>query len=132
MMLAGVLKMQIRECLFPKRNFICICTERCKRLWPSRVRPLRHRRFQRTFAAALLTSLLVAISNGDELLFLGPQLPVGESPVSVTTGDFNGDNVTDLAIANQVSDNVSVLLGLGGGTCTTRSFMSLEMLQLPS
>ncbi len=35
---------------------------------------------------------------------------------SVTTGDFNGDGLTDLATANDDSDDVSVLLGNGDGT----------------
>jgi hypothetical protein len=39
--------------------------------------------------------------------------PVGDAPRSVTTGDFNGDGLTDLAVANQVADNVSILLNLG-------------------
>ncbi len=41
---------------------------------------------------------------------------VGLDPNSVTTGDINGDGVTDLATANHDSDNVSVLLGVGDGT----------------
>ncbi len=36
---------------------------------------------------------------------------VGNSPTSVTTGDFNGDGITDLATANFNSNDVSVLLG---------------------
>jgi hypothetical protein len=31
-------------------------------------------------------------------------------------GDFNGDGKQDLAVANQLSDNVSILLGNGNGT----------------
>ena len=39
------------------------------------------------------------------------------TPRSVTTGDFNGDGLTDLATANyDYSDDVSVLLGVGDGT----------------
>src|SRR3989442_1278032 len=40
----------------------------------------------------------------------------GTNPVSVAVGDFNGDGKADLAVANQQSDNVSVLLGNGDGT----------------
>ncbi len=39
----------------------------------------------------------------------------GDSPQSVTTGDFNEDGNLDLATANFFSDNVSVLLGDGAG-----------------
>src|SRR5438552_7096867 len=40
----------------------------------------------------------------------------GSNPVFVTTGDLNGDGKLDLAVANQFSGNVSVLLGRGDGT----------------
>ena len=36
-------------------------------------------------------------------------------PVSVAVGDFNGDGKQDLAVANDSSDNVSILLGDGTG-----------------
>lgn len=47
--------------------------------------------------------------------------PVGSDPVSIATGDFNGDGVPDLAVANQegfgsASGSVSVLIGKGDGT----------------
>jgi VCBS repeat protein/FG-GAP repeat protein len=35
----------------------------------------------------------------------------GESPVSLAVGDFNGDGIQDLAVANMYADSVSVLLG---------------------
>jgi hypothetical protein len=41
---------------------------------------------------------------------------VGANPVAVGVGDFNHDGRADLAVANQGSQNVSVLLGLGDGT----------------
>ena len=34
----------------------------------------------------------------------------GPSPTSVAVGDFNGDGVQDLAVANQLSNDVSVLI----------------------
>jgi len=34
----------------------------------------------------------------------------------VAVGDFNGDGKPDLAVANEYSDNVSVLLGNGDGS----------------
>ncbi len=67
-------------------------------------------------AAAALTPLLVASSNGDGPLFPGPTFAAGDVPNAVTTGDFNGDGLTDLVTANGDSDDVSVLLGNGDGT----------------
>ena len=40
----------------------------------------------------------------------------GTRPNSVAPGDFNGDGVQDLAVANVDSSNVSVLLGNGDGS----------------
>ena len=67
-----------------------------------RRRASRTRSLRRMLAAAALTPLLVASTNGDEPLFPGLQFPAGDSPTSVTTGDFNGDGVTDLATANRI------------------------------
>jgi FG-GAP-like repeat/FG-GAP repeat len=44
--------------------------------------------------------------------------PVGNGPVSVVVADFNGDGKADLAIANNGSNNVTVLLGDGNGGFT--------------
>jgi hypothetical protein len=46
---------------------------------------------------------------------------VGSEPISVSVGDFNGDDNLDLAVANQIFANgtVSVLLGHGDGTFGT-------------
>ena len=64
------------------------------------------------------TPLLESTAAGqcDGSLFPGPTFAAGDRPLSVTTGDFNGDGVTDLATANSYSDDVSVLLGNGDGT----------------
>jgi hypothetical protein len=40
----------------------------------------------------------------------------GTNPDSAAVGDFNGDGKMDLAVANEGSDNVSILLGNGDGT----------------
>src|SRR5918993_4058699 len=41
---------------------------------------------------------------------------VGNGPLSVAVGDFNGDTFLDLAVANFNSNNVSILLGTGTGS----------------
>jgi outer membrane protein assembly factor BamB len=59
---------------------------------------------------------------GASLKFLQNSTPgVGSSPVSVTTGDFNGDGYLDLATTNDVSYTVSILLNNGDGTFTQGS-----------
>src|ERR1700730_8742318 len=40
----------------------------------------------------------------------------GSFPISVAVGDFNGDGKLDLAVANEFSNTVSILLGTGTGS----------------
>jgi hypothetical protein len=42
--------------------------------------------------------------------------PVGVAPSAIVAGDFNRDGHLDLAVANQSSNDISVLLGNGDGT----------------
>jgi hypothetical protein len=54
--------------------------------------------------------------GGSTLAFLPPvSYAAGLNPSSLTVGDFRGDGKLDLAVANQDSNNVSVLLGNGDG-----------------
>jgi hypothetical protein len=53
--------------------------------------------------------------------FTAPTFPVGTTPVAVAVGDFNGDGKLDLAVVNQGSKTMSVLLGNGDGTEQTRT-----------
>jgi hypothetical protein len=63
-------------------------------------------------------SVSILLGNGDGTFNQAPQSPltVGKSPVFVATADFNGDGIEDLAVANQVDNTVSILLGNGDGT----------------
>ena len=40
----------------------------------------------------------------------------GTDPVTVTTADFNGDDIVDLAVVNRQSTNIGILLGTAAGT----------------
>jgi hypothetical protein len=44
-----------------------------------------------------------------------PPVPVGLFPVALVTGDFNGDGRLDIAVVNEFSNTVSILLNDGGG-----------------
>jgi hypothetical protein len=56
----------------------------------------------------------VLVGNGDGTFQVPRNFGAGSFPRSVAVGDFNGDGVLDLAVAN--SSNVSVLLGNGDGS----------------
>ena len=45
----------------------------------------------------------------------GSPFPVGVNPRAVAVADLNGDSKPDLAVANAMNDNVTVLLGNGKG-----------------
>lgn len=42
-------------------------------------------------------------------------IPVGKFPVDAALSDFNGDDLVDVAVANQDSNDVSIILGQGDG-----------------
>ena len=46
---------------------------------------------------------------------VGIGIPVGNTPTAIITADFNKDGKADLAVSNEGSDNVSILLGSGTG-----------------
>jgi hypothetical protein len=67
----------------------------------------------------------VLLGNGDGTFQPARSFAAGTRPSSVAVGDFNGDGVLDLAVANFGSFNVSVLLGNGDGTFQApRSFVA--------
>ena len=48
----------------------------------------------------------------------GSPIAAGTNPRSIAVADFNGDGKLDLALGNQGSDNLTILLGNGDGTFT--------------
>lgn len=59
------------------------------------------------------------ITNASSSVSFSTQsMAVGSNPNGIVTADFNGDGIPDLAIANQGSNTVSILLGDGDGTFT--------------
>ena len=62
--------------------------------------------------------MLAAVAPGaaHALTYSGPtNFATGTGPTGLTAGLFNGDSNTDLAVANDGSNNVSILLGNGTG-----------------
>ncbi len=43
-------------------------------------------------------------------------IPVGNDPTAITSGDFSGNGILDLAVTNLADNTVSVLMGNGDGT----------------
>jgi hypothetical protein len=62
----------------------------------------------------------ILLGNGKGAFTAAPQSPVtvGNNPWFIATGDFNGDGIADLAVANTGSNTISILLGSGKGTFT--------------
>jgi hypothetical protein len=64
-------------------------------------------------------NISVLLGNGDgtfTAVAASHTTGTGSGPVAIATGDFNGDGVIDLAVANSLTNNVIVLLGVGDGT----------------
>ena len=61
-------------------------------------------------------SVSVLLGNGDGTFQPARTFAAGNQPDSVAVGDFTGNHIADLAVANRGSGTVSVLLGNGDGT----------------
>lgn len=57
--------------------------------------------------------------------FTPTNFAAGVNPTNVAVADFNNDNKPDLAVTNQVSNDVSILLGNGYGTFGSQSFITV-------
>jgi hypothetical protein len=60
----------------------------------------------------------VLLGNGDGTFTMKSSPAVGNDPYAIAVGDFNGDDIPDLAVANNQDSTVSILLGKGDGTFT--------------
>lgn len=72
-----------------------------------------------TASASNVVLFTVTPNRGDNATFnAAPPAITGGNSISVAVGDFNGDRKQDLAIANQYTDFISVLVGDGAGNFT--------------
>src|SRR5206468_1233709 len=69
------------------------------------------------------STVSILLGNGDGTFQSAIGYPTGQTPNQVTAGDFNGDGRLDLAVANQGSYTVSILLQ---ATTVTLSSTSLK------
>jgi hypothetical protein len=76
-----------------------------------------------TGGSANYVSILIGMGNGGFAPRATPPawFAVGDAPTAVAAGDFDGDGRTDLAAADDWSDDVAVLLADGGGAFRTGS-----------
>ena len=63
-------------------------------------------------------TILLGNGAGDFTEAPGSTERTGVGPSAVAVGDFDGDGDLDLAVTNQVSDDVTILLGNGAGDFT--------------
>lgn len=61
---------------------------------------------------------------GDGTIASSSSVAVGTTPRGITRGDFNADGILDLAVANNGSDTVTVLLGSGSGARGDGAFVA--------
>jgi sugar lactone lactonase YvrE len=71
-----------------------------------------------TSGAPGTVTILLGSGNGTFTPATGSPVSVGRTPQSVSVGDFNGDGIPDLAVANNGDDTVTILLGSGSGAFT--------------
>ena len=72
------------------------------------------------------SALSVRLGNGDGTFQAATHYAAGSRPTSLSAGDFTGDGVVDLAVANRTSHNVAVLPGNGDGTFRAALFFGSD------
>ena len=61
-------------------------------------------------------TLSILLGKGDGTFQAAVNYPTGLTPACVAVGDFNGDGIPDLAVANNWSATMGIFLGKGDGT----------------
>jgi uncharacterized protein (TIGR03437 family) len=81
------------------------------------------------FTVRVVVCLSLAAGAFAQPLAFGPlsSLPVQQAPLAITSADFNGDGIPDLAIANSASSTISIFLGTGGGKFSPAPTLSVSV-----
>ena len=61
-------------------------------------------------------SVSILLGNGDGTFTPAAEYEVDDLPESIAVGDFNGDGILDLAVANFSNEDLTILFGNGNGT----------------
>ncbi|HTS38607.1 MAG TPA: VCBS repeat-containing protein [Candidatus Solibacter sp.] len=69
-----------------------------------------------SFFALLGSATLAAAATNANTFFIAKTYAVGNSPVCIATGDFNGDGKLDIVTGDRNDSAVAVLTGVGNGT----------------
>ena len=68
------------------------------------------------YGSIVPSTVSILLGNGDGSFADSVEYDVGERPNEIAIGDFNGDGVSDLAVANVSSNFISILEGNSDGT----------------
>jgi hypothetical protein len=77
------------------------------------------------------TTLFIFPGDGTGGLGAAQTITVGEGPHTALTADFNQDSHTDIAVSNRTDATISILIGDGTGSFTTRETLPVAVLPVP-
>jgi hypothetical protein len=77
------------------------------------------------------TTLFIFPGDGTGGLGAAQTITVGEGPHTALTADFNQDGHTDIAVSNRTDATISILIGDGTGSFTTRETLPVAVLPVP-
>jgi PKD repeat protein len=70
-------------------------------------------------------------SRGEPIALRRTTISVGSGPQALALGDFNGDDHPDLAVTNEDSHNVTIILSAGAGTGSLRARAEIAVPRRP-